>query len=342
MSRVISSLAFSAALAIPGSAHAAAWHPVQLPYLWPNSGLNAVAATGPDGVWVVGHQGQLILSPPINTITPGSPVVRRWNGTRWLEYPLTGWSSSGTLGAVTADPRGEVWVSTPEDSHQNNYLARFTGTAFEAVQPPPGNEAVIKDSGPAGAWVWTGWGDGELFRRTGSTWTRTPLPSNFSMLGDVAAYSATSVWAVGFSGWDHYAIARWDGSAWHDVPAPASSGNNPGTTSRIVPVGPEEFWLANAYEVSHYKAGTWTITDPAATTWISDLAVDSTGRVWLAAQAAANEGSVGLFTFDGTTAQPVATPAGHSANAITAVPGSPAVWTAGSSAQGKAGVLTNG
>ncbi|GAA1583858.1 hypothetical protein GCM10009678_78150 [Actinomadura kijaniata] len=77
------------------AAEAGAWRAVPLPFLWRDSGLRAVAATGPGDVRVAGYQGYKVLPHPVNVVSHGSPVVRRWDGAAWRGYPLNGWDGPG-------------------------------------------------------------------------------------------------------------------------------------------------------------------------------------------------------------------------------------------------------
>jgi len=99
---------------------------VSLPFFWPSSSLDTVAAEAPDKVWIGGLQGTSCLQPipgfPCAVSSSGNPVVRRWTGSGWKEYPINEWSGSRAVRSVTAGG-GETWIG----ALYANYLGQRLG-----------------------------------------------------------------------------------------------------------------------------------------------------------------------------------------------------------------------
>ncbi|MGK5556838.1 hypothetical protein ACSNOI_35040 [Actinomadura kijaniata] len=321
----------------PALAAEETWRAVPLPFLWRDSGLRAVAATGPGDVWVAGYQGYKVLPHPVNVVSHGSPVVRRWDGAAWREYPLNGWGGPGWAPRLAAGPSG-VWLSTGWWDGQRDYLARFDGTAFRPVAPPPGREPEVLDAGPAGVWLKNGrpgavHGEWALYRRAGDAWAEVPVPGQVESIAEIRARTATEVWAVGRrrGGWtDNYAVLRWDGSSWHEVPVPDAPGRPPGWgLEHVAPVSAGEVWVSGNGEIGHWRDGAWTFSaPPMPQPDVGDVAVDAAGTPWVVALAP-DGARRALYRRAGDAWREAPLPPGTSPDAVTAVPGSAAMWAVG-------------
>jgi hypothetical protein len=91
--------------------------------------LLAVAASSMASAWAVG-----------GTETSGdtdvSPVVLRWNGTKWQASTLPS-GLIGTLSAVSAPASNDVWAG----SLINGYLLHWDGTAWSVAKTWPGSQS---------------------------------------------------------------------------------------------------------------------------------------------------------------------------------------------------------
>ncbi|MFG2004998.1 hypothetical protein ACGFNU_38225 [Spirillospora sp. NPDC048911] len=304
-SRRLGGLATSVALAIglltPGTAHAAAWHPVPLPFLWWQNRILDIAASAPDNVWIGGLQG-FIPALPLPA-SYGNPVVRRWNGSSWKEYPLNGWSGQGSIYQVAARP-GEVWVTG------DKYFARFDGTAFQKVTPPPNIRDI--EAGASGVYAMS-YTDNTLYKWNGSGWDASPLVPN----------------------------AKWTGDRYETVDPPAAepvivAANG---SSGLYAVTDLDLYDDIAPRLWHKTGGDWSqVTLPAGLT-IRTITQDGTGRIWAAAEPS---NQYTLHTFDGTTWTKQFGPSRDGIEQLVAVPGTGTVWGRGFGAPwGDAQITTN-
>ncbi|MGW5412998.1 hypothetical protein [Actinomadura geliboluensis] len=290
--RRIGGLLLSAVLGLslltPGTAHAAAWHSVPLPFLWWQNRIEDIAAAGPGSVWIAGVQGYIPGLPL--PVSYGNPVVRRWDGSGWKEYPLNGWTGQGSIYEVAAAP-GEVWVMG------GGYLARFDGAAFQKVAPPPHVSDI--EAGAGGVYA-TAWSDGTAYKWNGSGWDPSPLPPD----------------------------ALWTGDAYETVDPPAAepvraAANGPSGLYALADLDPLDDIAARVWRRT---AGGWSEVPVPAGLLARTITQDATGRLW-AAGGISNEYSV--YSLDGTTWTKQYGPAISGVYQLVAVPGTGTVWGRG-------------
>ncbi|WP_460365460.1 hypothetical protein [Actinocorallia lasiicapitis] len=350
---------------VPGPGAVAAdgdWREVGLPFLWPRNGLNRVDATGPGDVWVGGYQGSLpIFAPALGTFvwTAGNPVVRRWNGTRWVEYPLRSFPSGGQVDAVEADGN-EVWIAGHAVG-AGTYLARFDESAFTRVAVPSelGDRDFTVDVNAAGVWArsrGTGGGAGYgLFRWTGSGWQQQTLPAGVNHLSAITAAEPGRAWAVGAkertgqSFGTVYGSWRWDGTTWTEGPAVPTGAETYQSFDRAVAVGPDDLWAltSSATEpIKHWTGAAWeSLAKPGDLYDLRDLLTGGDGSVWLTGFPAA-ETAVLRWNGTGWARVPGGTPAGLRDLRFTdtaVLPGSGVFWATGEADDNRRPVvITNG
>ncbi|MFD0899064.1 hypothetical protein [Actinomadura sediminis] len=326
-----SALVGAALLALPVTAHAAEkdLRTVPLPFLWPRADLNAVAPDGAGGVWVGGGQGAhclVVLNPWCYNL--GNPVVRRWTGSGWKEYPIRGWTGNGFILQVASGPGGTWLGGVEQGAAGTNRLFVFDGTSFRKVETPSAATIGVLSTGPAGTWITqdvaAGSGEPHLLRRDGDAWTDAGLPDPGARLNDVRALSATGVWAAGSrpgaaDGERRPAVARFDGTAWTWLPEPDTPSSN--SVDQVVPLAPDDVWVSSNRHLGHWDGSAWTtIEGPGGA--IGDLAVDGSGTLW-----AATAGG-GLSRYRAGSWQPVAVPGGAELNDVAAL-GASTIWGVG-------------
>jgi hypothetical protein len=172
--------------------------------------LTGVAALGADEAWASGFG----LTSTDEGGLAFSPLVRRWDGIRWLAVPFPG--RSGQMNAIAARSADDVWA--------------------------------VGDTSPASAGVDQ---SGVVSHWNGATWTTTTLPNPAAAasvgLSGVAAVSPTDVWAVGTgtSGTATPAVIRhWDGRRWVAVRPPAGLGD--AYLTAVAAGGTADVWAVGA------------------------------------------------------------------------------------------------
>ncbi|MEW2355031.1 hypothetical protein [Spirillospora sp. NPDC029432] len=273
--------------ALPAHAEEPAFQGVGLPFLWPSAGIADVTAFGPDDVWIGGGQGAFcipqIASWGCYVSSAGNPVARRWTGARWQEYALPGYSGNGTLATVQGTAPDDVWAVAWQDG-ASRYLARFDGTAFTEVEPPPDSVYLDVFSGAGGTWLAAGPRSGgqALYRREGNAWART-VPASLTIVRNVRARTPTDVWATGtepVGNGVRSALARWDGRSWQRVASP-----EPGEhIADVLPVSATEVWAVpdddDLETAWRWDGSAWSRVAAPAGTELRHLAVDGAGTVW--------------------------------------------------------------
>ncbi|MBO2450440.1 hypothetical protein J4573_25280 [Actinomadura barringtoniae] len=313
--------------AAPGDLHSA-----PLPFLWSRSELLDVAADG-SSAWVAGYQGAYCVPwvDHCGLYSSGNPVVRRWTGSAWKEYPLQGWSGQGQIGAVVTAP-GETWIAggTIGDSDYYDYLARFDGTAFQKIEKPSANTLDMLSTGPAGTWVAqippVGSSDPQLFRRTGSTWTPAALPADLRV-NDVQARTATDVWTVGWNststGGKTLAAAHFDGTTWTRVATPATDDE----FVKVLPVAANDVYALTWNNLAHWNGTTWTLTPlPQSVDRGADLVRDASGDLWISKGHYPVVGN--LLRYSNNTWHDISVP-GTLITDVVVAPGTSTIWGVG-------------
>jgi len=321
----------SMALLLPaGPAQAAGeWHEVPLPPLWPANFINDLAAAAPDSVWIGGGQGKFCILGwyPYGCAfsSPGNPVVRRWDGGKWREYPLRDLPSN----VAPIDDVGawgdEVWVHSHVQLDHPEYLARFDGTAFQKM-PLPTDRAVSLSVNPAGVWLKRS----TQYRWNGSGWTVTPMPDGVrGISGSIHAVSENEAWGLGVgadSGRD-YSLVRWDGTSWSKVASLPMTGEWD-TYSSIAVTGPGEVWALQKRpqdapsRVYRWADGAFTEHSPSFPTQLTRLHVDGQGTLFASGYISTSPLTGGTLRFTGTdwVEEPAPAP-GISPGSLISVPG---------------------
>jgi hypothetical protein len=167
-----------------------AWTGMQLPAP-PGStaSLLGVADVAPGDGWAVGFSTS-------TSTDQDQTLIEHWNGTSWSIVPSPdpagGSTGSDELWAIAAVSPTDIWAAG-DDLVQGGSIrplfARYNGTSWTAVPPPP-------DSGGV-------------------------------MLG-LTAIAATNVWAVGTISSQTFTSAHWNGTSWSTVSTPSvSAGPDP-------------------------------------------------------------------------------------------------------------------
>ncbi|MFI6520647.1 hypothetical protein ACIBF1_34195 [Spirillospora sp. NPDC050679] len=313
------------------AAHADAprpWHDVKLPFLWPSAELHTLAAGGPDNVWIGGLQGKYCVpnGRPFECLvrSDGNPVVRRWNGEKWVEYPLNG-LADGT-GAVhdIAVAKGEVWIAAG-----GGYVGRFNGSSFQKVPSPEGAGVLGFYGSAAGLWASLGWG--KLYRWNGSAWTKEVFPGGDGAVPPLEGRGPSEAWTLWKNGEGDSGLMRWDGATWRKVtelPVGGEfnsaydftvSGNGDVYSIDAAPGGQGK---PNA--VHRYRAGAWSQVAVPAGYQVRDLVTDGKGVTW--GYGSGPDGNGALLRRDGDAWTVTPVPADFSLDEPVPVPGTDILW----------------
>lgn len=193
--------------------------------------LSAVATTSAGSAWAVGYTAGR---------TGSKALALWWNGAAWkrVRSPGPGNSHLDGVAAVSARSAWAVGGTTGRGPGKTLVL-RWTGAAWKRVPSPtpPRSKSTplagVTIASARGAWAVgcsrcaTGSSGNLLIQRwNGIVWQPVRVPAGAAMAGPsgVTAISATTAWAVGFSGGAttrRTMILRWNGTAWQPVPSPS-------------------------------------------------------------------------------------------------------------------------
>jgi hypothetical protein len=236
--------------------------------------LNGVAAISAANAWAVGFYGTT------QSGTGNRTLIEHWNGAAWSQVPSpnpAGGTLSNGLHDVAALSASRAWAvgsygTSPTASR--TLIVRWNGAHWQKV-PSPNRGLLINELGAVAATSATNaWAVGDYQNGTGTTektliehwngssWKLQPSPNpggaaGNSLLGGVAATSATNAWATGYytggGGHGQTLILHWNGRSWKKVPSP-----NPGVFGNFLG-GVTAISATNAWTVGNYTTSTGVI-----------------------------------------------------------------------------------
>jgi hypothetical protein len=217
--------------------------------------LSSVAATSADDAWAAGY-----TSSPAGR---DAALILHWNGTTWKQVPSPNPSAGTVLDSMAAISAGDAWavgytgMGTLTCRRCATLILHWNGTTWKRV-PSPNPSAGSQLDGVAATSAGNAWavgytGMGTLTCRrcttlilhwTGKAWTRVPSPNppGGGTITGVAATSARSAWAVGYSQGGTL-ILRWNGKAWTRVPSPTPT---TGILECVAAASAHSAWAAGA------------------------------------------------------------------------------------------------
>ena len=199
------------------------WNKVPAPDLAGGDSLGSVTAISARNAWAVGGNS-------------GRSQILHWNGSFWTQVPLPRLHSPQIVMSVSAGPDGTVWAAGfTKGQHHGALLLRWTGRAGQqsvARHRGPGNDDLAAIAVLSRRDVWAaGPFDGPqtvILHWNGTGWTRLTTPGTTFRGGltDLAATSASDVWAAGYRGRLFAGVPQilhWNGSKWTRSYGPAST-----------------------------------------------------------------------------------------------------------------------
>ncbi len=209
-----------------------AWSQVTSPAPVTGGSLAAIAATVKSG-WAVGY---VNTNPSAPLCCAGSPLVFRWNGSRWSRV-TTRLGKGAYLNGVAITAAHQAWATGGPLAMITGALAKWNGRAWSWVSNPvrgafrplngiaaePGGTAFVVGTDndyPPGPPISARW--------TGKAWRQVPVRApNYSELNAVAWAPGGAAWAAGAypsgSGL-RVLIVRWNGREWTRVTSPGTGG----------------------------------------------------------------------------------------------------------------------
>jgi hypothetical protein len=207
------------------------WSQVTSPAPVTGGNLSAVTATAKSG-WAVGY---VNTDPSAPLCCAGSPLVFRWNGTKWSRL-ATKLGNGAYLNGVASTAANTAWAIGGPLAMITGALAKWNGSAWSWVTNPvrgayrplngiaagPGGTAFVVGTDndfPLGPAISARW--------NGKAWRQVTVSApNSSELNAVAFASGGTAWAAGGypSGTGlRTLVMRWSGKAWARVASPGGS-----------------------------------------------------------------------------------------------------------------------
>lgn len=187
------------------------WRTVQSPIVKQGT-LNAVAAISPTYAWAVGGVVRLGGDTGGETIS-GTPLVERWNGSRWSVVPSP--RTSGVLTDVAATSSRDAWAVGFVPRTERPLVLHWNGRGWGSVELPADVAATdaVAALSPRDVWLV---GGGEVWHWNGRRWERLYRKGDVD-LADLVVLSHRDVWVVGTTpGTDlgKALMLHWDGRHW--------------------------------------------------------------------------------------------------------------------------------
>lgn len=242
--------------------------PLLSPYHGAQLAGAALAASGPDDVWLFGRLGSA------DTATQGMPAAARWDGRRWTRIT----TDFDVAQAVVFAP-DDVWaLCSNETTHP---VRHWDGRRWTAVSLPVDVFGAMAGTGHGDLWVVGSdrnpGGAGHhpaIAHFDGTGWTAVPTPTyrnvrpgpdDRARLTAVVPVSATDAWAFGVhvdgdtgggSPGQTVLALHWDGTRWRQAPKALTAGMTrtpPDTGLSATTDGAGGFVLATLYGVAEHR-----------------------------------------------------------------------------------------
>jgi hypothetical protein len=336
----------------------ASWEVVPTPEVRGQTDLTDIVAFGPSDAWAVGYVRE--LRGGVRTLT------LHWNGTRWTRVPSPNRSlERNWLFTVAGSSPTDVWAAgydLDKARQHRTLLMHWDGNRWTVVPSPnvDGKENLLNGLAvlsPTDAWAVGSALDVSFSGRTliqhwdGASWTIVPSPNPSesgvgSNLLDVAAVSATEVWAVGDydqgDGVMRTLTERWDRTSWTIVPSPTE--REGALLGSVAALSSDDVWAVGWRQKQ-------TLLQPLALRWngarwstvatrafdgsgasFADVAVVGPDDVWVVGDRGSPVRTLTAH-WDGTswTVIPSADPGtiASSLTGVAAIPGSGCLWAVG-------------
>jgi hypothetical protein len=218
-------------------------------------GLEAIAAAGPDDIWILGQD-----NPVVNGESISRDLYEHWDGHQWslFQGPQVMDPRVGTAATqvISADTSGGVWAAGGKirgvgeaGQFAGSLVERWDGSKWIEGPSPPGDAALsalavvnpedvwaVRGGGLRAVGTYGGGGHEEFLHWNGTGWDLSA--SIDGTLNELAARGPDDVWAVGSTNDGGPLIEHWDGHAWQRLDTKAPDAVTTGLASvSIAPTG---------------------------------------------------------------------------------------------------------
>src|SRR5579885_210603 len=272
-----------------------------------DNSLNGVAAVNASDIWTVGSYQ--------NGSSPSQTLIEQWNGTSWqvVSSPDVGMDYNQLVGvvAIRATNIWAVGYTRNSSGTDQTLIEHWNGKSWKIIPSPDAGTGSNFLNGVAAVSSTNIWAVGSYQNSNGTnqaliehwngkSWQVVSSPDTGTVpnqLSGVAAVSASSIWAVGYSGAPsspptQTLTEHWNGKSWKIVPSP-----DPGTIQNsligVTAISGSNLWAVGAYAnnntagqtlIEHWNGKSWkTVPSPNAGTaqnFLNSVAAVSSSNLW--------------------------------------------------------------
>jgi hypothetical protein len=336
--------AAAAASAAPAQATPAAWQAVSVPSsVTSPANLNDVSAASASAAWAVGADAETAAD-------TGTPLILRWNGTRWSKVALSGVPMPGVLTSVAAASASDAWAVGTDQS--GAVVLHWNGSTWCKVSFPDQATAIVSSVAVATdgtAWLAAGIPNSSGIYQSlveewnGKAWHVVNTGLNGGALSVVRVSASGDVFVAGPGTTSNNLVAYEHNGTWTSLPGPPID-----AVQDMLGVSGSDVWVAGLElgqtseeaEVCNWNGSTWTAVNAPANVGGLALSIspdDSGQPQWVGAEAGVNPTTTLYAYYNGTSWSNVsgATQLSGVFNAYTVtahVPGTNATWAVGGTA----------
>ncbi|MGI5206953.1 hypothetical protein ACQEU6_35930 [Spirillospora sp. CA-108201] len=289
-------------------------------------------AAAPDGtMWAAGGQ---------QASGKYKPILQRLTGGTWSDVALPAAAAPYRFNAVAATSASNLWLAGQlNTSGDSNAVLHWNGKAWRTFKAPLNFQPDdIATTGPGNAWAVS---TSAAKHWNGKSWAGTPIGIKPRA---ITAVSPTSAWAVGWAGAGLPATAHWNGTKWTTVPFPKVAGTVQGEIASaltdVYAASGKNVWAVGTARVSdgagktasrailaHWNGTKWTTALGASGTYMTLVASDGAGGIWVSASGAMRHRTAAGVWSGKKLAQPAGTTVNPSELALR--PGTTTMWAVG-------------
>jgi hypothetical protein len=294
------------------------------------SSYQDVTAIGKSDAWAVGTTNE-------DGSGNAAPVAVHWNGRKWAASALPA-GLHGTLLAASASGPANVWAV----SWLNQYALRWNGRKWAVAKRFTGGGELTGVTAISASDVWVfgagGFegGDG-TWHDNGRTWTR--FTGAAAGITRASALSARNIWGIGSLAAPQDALVRFNGTSWRRLTAPALAGKQ---FNGIDAVSAADVWVVGFGDggptpvpaVLNWTGTTWKSVKVPWAVQPDAVTGDGQGGIWVTATSGTPPTANWILhrSRSGAWTRTRIGAASVQVSALSRVPGSTAVWGAGTAA----------